>query len=173
MRKLFTRISLARIPRPYFFLLSNPLGPTRDRPLPRFKPNAQYPTAFGGVRLWRKMANFKFYLSFIICHLSFFASPAFAQKGPGYIPGARTDVASLIRDGLALILAFVGIASILAIIFGSYRYMSSGGDKYALSDAQKTVTNGVIGLVIALTAYLIVSFVWRFITGKGLPGIPF
>lgn len=52
----------------------------------------------------------------------------------------------------------IGLA-VIVIIIGGYQYMTAYGDTEKQETARKTLTYAVIGLVIALTAYGIVSIV--------------
>ncbi len=60
----------------------------------------------------------------------------------------------------------IGLMSIVAIIWfifllitGSYGYMTAGGDKAKIEKAQKTITNGIVGLAITVFAIFIVKFI--------------
>ncbi|MBQ3318453.1 hypothetical protein IJG76_00295 [Candidatus Saccharibacteria bacterium] len=58
-----------------------------------------------------------------------------------------------------LILASIGIISVIMIIFGGIRYIVSGGDSKKVTDAKNTILYAIIGLVICLLSYAIVNFV--------------
>ena len=61
---------------------------------------------------------------------------------------------------IAGIIALVtGIASVLMIIIGAIQYAISGGDPARLNRAKDTILFALIGLMIALLARLIISFV--------------
>lgn len=53
----------------------------------------------------------------------------------------------------------VGIISVIMLIYGGIRYITSGGDSKKVTDAKNTVLYAIIGLVIAILAYAIVNFV--------------
>lgn len=57
------------------------------------------------------------------------------------------------------ILFFVGIISVIMLIWGGLRYVVSGGDSKKVTDAKNTVLYAVIGLVISLLSFAIVNFV--------------
>lgn len=67
-----------------------------------------------------------------------------------------TAVAKTVVDVLLLIL---GMISVIMIVVGGFRYVVSSGDKAAVTSAKNTILYAVVGLVIALLAYAIVSFV--------------
>ena len=57
------------------------------------------------------------------------------------------------------VLYIVGIISIVMLIFGGIRYVTSGGDSKKVTDAKNTILYAIVGLVIALLAFAIVNFV--------------
>jgi len=52
-----------------------------------------------------------------------------------------------------------GIVSVIFIIVGAIRYISSGGNSNAIEGAKKTITYAIGGMVISIMAYGIVSFI--------------
>ncbi len=52
-----------------------------------------------------------------------------------------------------------GIVSVVFIIVGAIRYISSGGNSNAIEGAKKTITYAIGGMVISIMAYGIVSFI--------------
>lgn len=92
------------------------------------------------------------------------ALPAFAQVdlGLGYAQALglgsvdiRTIVANLIRS----LLGFVGIYVVLQIMWGGFLMMTHGGKEDARAKASATITNGIIGLVIIMTASSSAKFI--------------
>ena len=53
----------------------------------------------------------------------------------------------------------IGAVSVLVIIVGGLRYITSGGDQAGITGAKNTILYAVIGLVVAILAYSIVHFV--------------
>ena len=53
----------------------------------------------------------------------------------------------------------IGSISVLVIIVGGIRYVTSGGDQAGITAAKNTILYAVIGVVVALMAYSIVHFV--------------
>lgn len=106
--------------------------------------------------------------------LHVFASPVLASSGTGLDLGInqvgegiglpnqdiRTTVAKIIRVALGLL----GIVALGIILYAGYLYMTAGGNEDQIGTAKKWIRNGVIGLVIILSAYAIVSFVINSLT---------
>ena len=66
------------------------------------------------------------------------------------------------RIGLAIVEILLRVAGMVAvgfIIYGGFRFLTSQGEPEAYKMAQKTVISALIGLVIAIMAVTIVSFV--------------
>ena len=62
--------------------------------------------------------------------------------------------------------AIVGVVSVLMIIYGGFKYISSGGDSGKVTEAKNTIIYAVIGLVIVALAQFIVQFVLNKVTGQ-------
>lgn len=66
-------------------------------------------------------------------------------------------------DALPDILTLVfGAAALLAIIFiawGGFKYTTSNGDPQGITSAKNTILAAIVGLVIAMSAFVIVGFV--------------
>ncbi len=70
-----------------------------------------------------------------------------------------TIALNIIQAGLAL----VAYVTVFFIIKGGFGYMTSAGSSDGMSNAKKTITNAVIGMVIAVFAASIVNAVAGFI----------
>ena len=53
----------------------------------------------------------------------------------------------------------VGAISVLMIIVGGLRYVVSGGNSTAVTNAKNTILYAVVGLMVAMFAYSIIAFV--------------
>lgn len=69
------------------------------------------------------------------------------------------SVSKLITTIVSILSWVVGIASVIMIIVGGFRFITSGGDSNSVASARSTVLYAVIGLVIAAFAQIIVQFV--------------
>lgn len=65
----------------------------------------------------------------------------------------------IVRKATSLVLILVGIASVIMIIIGGFKYVISSGDSNAINSAKNTILYAVIGLVVALLAQAILVFV--------------
>jgi len=66
-----------------------------------------------------------------------------------------------------VLLFAVGALSVIMLIIGGIRYVVSGGDSTAVQSAKNTILYAVVGIVICLLAYAVVSFVIGSFTSSG------
>jgi len=68
-----------------------------------------------------------------------------------------------IREGVMsivnVLLGFLGILAIIIILWGGFRWLTSGGNEEKVGEAKKIITAGIIGLGIIFTSYAIATFV--------------
>lgn len=65
---------------------------------------------------------------------------------------------SIIGNIADMIMRLIGVISAGFIIYGGYQYMLSVGDSSKMAKAKVTITNAVVGLIIAIIASGIVSY---------------
>lgn len=74
------------------------------------------------------------------------------------IPRANTDGA--IESVLSFVFVLAGIISVIMIIIGGYWYVLSAGDPQKVKKGKDTILYSVIGLVISVSAWSIIGFVF-------------
>lgn len=57
------------------------------------------------------------------------------------------------------VIGLVGLMAVIAIIFGGIQYIVSAGDAGKVKKARYTILYGVVGLILAVMSFAIVSFV--------------
>lgn len=70
-----------------------------------------------------------------------------------------TDV---ISKAIGVLTVSAGIWFIFQIMAGSFQWLSSGGEKQALQNAQKRITNAVLGLFVVVVSYAFISIIGLF-----------
>lgn len=80
--------------------------------------------------------------------------------------GGADKVNKMIKDIINFISIFVGIVSVIMIIWGGFKYVTSGGDSGNVTSAKNTIIYAVIGLVVVALAQFIVQFVLAKVTGS-------
>ncbi len=67
--------------------------------------------------------------------------------------------AFLISNVIGIMVMVAGVWFIIQFLLGGFSWLSSGGDKGKLEKAQQTLLHAVIGLVIVLSAYALISLI--------------
>ena len=75
---------------------------------------------------------------------------------PGGVP---TDIEQAIMNITNYVLGFIAIIATLVIIWGGVQYLTAAGNEDAVANAKKTISYGIIGMVIAGLAYAMVIVV--------------
>lgn len=81
----------------------------------------------------------------------------------------RYIAANIIRIALGIL----GILFLVLILYAGFLWMTAGGEEDKISKAKKLLSNGVVGLVIILSAYAISYFVFQSLLGATTGGNPF
>lgn len=75
-------------------------------------------------------------------------------------PSQSTDgLKQLAADVVNIFSIIVGIVAVIMIIYGGFRYITSGGDSGNVGNAKNTLIYAIVGLIIVALAQLIVHFV--------------
>ena len=82
--------------------------------------------------------------------------------------GGNANIKATIQTILNTVLGFLGFIAVIVILIGGFMWMTAGGDEDKVGKAKKTLGAGIIGLAIILLAWLIVTIVYKVITGKGI-----
>lgn len=81
-------------------------------------------------------------------------------KGQSAICDGRDEnINGFLKNIINFMLWLVGILAVVMIIVGGIKYITSGGDANKLTSAKNTILYSVIGLIIAIFAYVIVDWV--------------
>lgn len=72
---------------------------------------------------------------------------------------AKDKINRVITQIINLFSLVVGVVSVIMIIFGGLRYITSGGDSTNVNSAKNTILYAVIGLIVVALAQVIVKFV--------------
>lgn len=106
------------------------------------------------------------------------ATPAEAiQCGTDSAAGAPANstpasIDSTIASIINLISVAVGIAAVIMIIVGGFRYVTSAGNQELVKSAKNTIVYAIVGLVIVALAQAIVAFVLNKATSGGSGATP-
>ncbi|HVX24556.1 MAG TPA: pilin [Candidatus Saccharimonadales bacterium] len=71
----------------------------------------------------------------------------------------ESSVSKIAQEVVKVFSIVVGAASIFMIVYGGFRYITSGGDTNKVGSAKNTLIYAILGLVVVALAQLIVHFV--------------
>lgn len=108
-----------------------------------------------------------------------FAMPALAQQISaddllqagdegtiGEVAGlGEAELSAVVARIIRAILGFLGVVAVVIILWGGFKWMTSGGQAEKISDARKLIIMGIVGLGIVLASYAIASFVITALVG--------
>jgi hypothetical protein len=105
----------------------------------------------------------------------FTASIVFADGGLGEISRLSglqrgTSVAGVMGSVLGAALSLVGVIFFGLMIFGGIMWMTARGNAQQTDKALNTIISAIIGLILILSAYIIVDFVFKAGSGEGEEG---
>ena len=72
-------------------------------------------------------------------------------------PARIEDLDSVIANVLSNAVTAVGIASLVMLVIGGFQFFSAGADKEGTARARHTITYAIFGLVLAVSAWLILA----------------
>jgi hypothetical protein len=73
--------------------------------------------------------------------------------------GGTSQLNQIINTVVTVVSVLVGLASVIMIMVGGFKYITSAGDSSKASTAKMTIVYAVIGLVLVALAQFIVQFV--------------
>lgn len=84
----------------------------------------------------------------------------FADSASGFLPDDQTTktIPGLIQGVLSFAIGFAVVVCVAIMVFAGYNYMTANGDENKISQATKSLTWAIIGLVICFIATILVRF---------------
>lgn len=86
--------------------------------------------------------------------------------------GEKVSLPEYIRYIYLFILSIVGLAAFGALVFGGFKYMLSAGSIGSAEEAKKWIWGAIFGLILALSAYLILKTINPDLVKIGGPEMP-
>lgn len=72
---------------------------------------------------------------------------------------SQANGADLINTLISLILLFAALAAFIYLVVSGFQYMSAGGDADKATKARQGIFNAIIGLIVIILSYSILTFV--------------
>lgn len=83
-------------------------------------------------------------------------------------PAQLLDLEGIAGNIISTALALVAMVSIVMIVVGGFQLISAGADKEAAGRARGTITFAILGVILGVSAWLIINLFGSFI---GIPDI--
>jgi hypothetical protein len=77
------------------------------------------------------------------------------------LQGENRDPRDIAVNIIKLIMTFLGIIATVIILLGGFKWMTAAGNEDKVDEAKKLIAAGIIGLVITLSAFMIVTWVFN------------
>lgn len=68
-----------------------------------------------------------------------------------------TDISSLLVFVVKMIISLCGLAFFVMLLYGGFKFVTSQGDKMAVTEAQNAISHAVIGVAIAAGLFAIMT----------------
>ncbi len=77
--------------------------------------------------------------------------------------GLQTFIWKIVLNIIEMAIIIVAYIAVFFILYGGFMYLTGGGNPSQLEKAKKSITNAVIGLVIAMASVGIINFIFGII----------
>ena len=84
-----------------------------------------------------------------------------SSAAAGTLSGNGISITSLLTTVTDTLIFIVGAISVIMIIIGGIRYVVSAGNATHVTAAKNTIMYAIVGLVISIAAYAIVTFIFK------------
>lgn len=119
------------------------------------------------ISLLKKAVALGFLLQLTFLFMPTISHAQLAEHQIGYLPdfglGMDTDIEHLVTNIIQIFLGFLGFIALVIIIYGGFIWMTSGGNQEKISKAKGILKSAIIGLIIILLSYIIVSFIMNLV----------
>ena len=78
-------------------------------------------------------------------------------------PATLGNLNQVFGSVISQLLTLVGMLAVVMLVVGGYKYLMAGTDKDAASKARNTLTYVVLGLILAVSAWMIINLVGTFL----------
>jgi len=75
------------------------------------------------------------------------------------IGGSKLEINDILSGGITLFLGIIAVGAFASIIYGGFQYMTAGGDASKVEKARKNITWAFIGVILAVSSFLIIRVV--------------
>lgn len=80
---------------------------------------------------------------------------------------STTSLSQLLPEIIQLLLGIAGGVAVVFVIIGGYQYITSGGNEESAEKGRKTLTNAIIGIIIIVLSYAIITVIANLVSTPG------
>lgn len=89
-----------------------------------------------------------------------------SAKSGGFTTDEKTkyssdDIANIIGNIINVILAFLGVAFMVLVVYAGGLWMFAGGEEEKVTTAKNILQSALLGVLIVISAYVIMNFIFR------------
>jgi lysylphosphatidylglycerol synthetase-like protein (DUF2156 family) len=84
----------------------------------------------------------------------------------GYVTASSTPIETVVSNIIYAFLGLVGVIFLGFVMYGAVTWMTSMGNSEKVEQANKTVMNALLGIIITLSAYVVSYFVINYFWPK-------
>jgi len=71
-----------------------------------------------------------------------------------------------IELGMSLLFGIAAVIVVIMLIFSGIQWITSSGDPLKIAAAKKRITYSIVGLIVVVSAFFLVSFIYTALTGQ-------
>ena len=71
-----------------------------------------------------------------------------------------------IELGMSLLFGIAAVNVVIMLIFSGIQWITSSGDPLKIAAAKKRITYSIVGLIVVVSAFFLVSFIYTALTGQ-------
>lgn len=115
--------------------------------------------------LIKKIKKFLTFITFLVLFISSYSYVESQSQNIGLklpspdINTIRVPLPDLLLRITNILLYLIGTVALVVLIWGGLQYITSGGDEKKIEKAKNTLTYAIIGLIVAIVAYVVVKFI--------------
>ena len=87
-----------------------------------------------------------------------------AIKSPDAVGGLSNFIWKVVLNIIEMAIVIVAYIAVFFILYGGFQFLTGGANPSQIEKARKTITNAIVGLVIAMAAIAITNLVFGIIT---------
>ena len=100
--------------------------------------------------------------SYLALAQSAFASNTLCPNDSTFSGLCNQSLGTLIGPLVTLIFVVAVVAALLYLVYGGFKWLTSGGDKAAVAAAREHIIAAIVGLVIIFLSYFILNIIVKF-----------